>query len=200
MARPTALEASSTAPAASIRGSSLRARPPPSRPVVPSSPPPATAIIPFLRRGTRSTLARPGSGAATVSGPGGCDCIGPQVTLADHTRVLWSGTVEQRNRRLTNRVRAPVEFRPPQAPRFEMVIDISPGGIRVIARDCMEAGERLPLELRLPDGVVIEIWAEVAWSDPDAISSGPGCETGLRFTDIPDHSRWRLARIASSGS
>ena len=40
-----------------------------------------------------------------------------------------------------------------------MVIDISPGGIRVIARDCMEAGERLPLELRLPDGVVIEIWA-----------------------------------------
>ncbi len=83
-----------------------------------------------------------------------------------------------------------------------MVIDISPGGIRVIARDCMEAGERLPLELRLPDGVVIEIWAEVAWSDPDAISRGvgPGCETGLRFTDIPDHSRWRLAKITSSAS
>src|ERR1700756_4493752 len=48
-ARPSALEASSTVPNASIRGSSFAERPPPSRPVVPSSPVPARSSI-RLRR------------------------------------------------------------------------------------------------------------------------------------------------------
>ena len=75
-------------------------------------------------------------------------------------------------------------------------MDISPGGMRVFAPDCLEAGERLPLELRLPDGASIELWAEVAWTDPLLGAIPPGCESGLRFTDIPDHHRHRLAQIA----
>src|SRR5207302_3424855 len=49
-ARPSALEASSTVPNASMRGSSLGERPPPKRPVVPSSPVPESSSI-GLRRG-----------------------------------------------------------------------------------------------------------------------------------------------------
>src|SRR2546427_8098288 len=48
-ASPSALDASSTVPNASIRGSSLGARPPPRRPVVPSSPVPDSSSI-LLRR------------------------------------------------------------------------------------------------------------------------------------------------------
>src|SRR5205807_7934902 len=48
-ARPRALDASSTVPKASIRGSSLAARPPPSKPVMPSSPVPDSSSIGFLR-------------------------------------------------------------------------------------------------------------------------------------------------------
>lgn len=89
-----------------------------------------------------------------------------------------------------------VTYRPPTRSRFERVMDISPGGMRVFAPDCLETGERMPLELRLPDGVSIELWAEVAWSDPLLGEIPPGCESGLRFTDIPDHQRHRLALIA----
>src|SRR5258708_14846494 len=54
LASPSALEASSTVPNASMRGSSLAARPPPSKPVLPSSPVPASSSILFLRvAGTR---------------------------------------------------------------------------------------------------------------------------------------------------
>src|SRR5436309_15976266 len=55
-ARPTALDASSTVPKASTRGSSFRARPPPSRPVVPSPPVPASSSIRFLRARAGSCL------------------------------------------------------------------------------------------------------------------------------------------------
>src|SRR5258708_12734318 len=54
LASPSALEASSTVPNASMRGSSLAARPPPSKPVLPSSPVPASSSILFFRvAGTR---------------------------------------------------------------------------------------------------------------------------------------------------
>jgi c-di-GMP-binding flagellar brake protein YcgR len=102
----------------------------------------------------------------------------------------------QFNRRQHRRIQAPpVTYRPPQASRFQQVLDISAGGMRVFAPDCLERGERLPLELRLPDGGSIELWAEVAWTDPFAREPAPGCESGLRFTDIPDHQRMRLASI-----
>src|SRR5260370_39664310 len=58
-ASPTALDASSTVPYASIRGSSLLARPPPSSPVEPSSPDPASSSIFFLRDGTSRLLEDP---------------------------------------------------------------------------------------------------------------------------------------------
>src|SRR5690348_5488237 len=48
-ASPSALEASSTVPNASMRGSSFGERPPPSKPVVPSSPVPARSSIGFRR-------------------------------------------------------------------------------------------------------------------------------------------------------
>jgi len=85
-------------------------------------------------------------------------------------------------------------YRPPARSRFEKVMDISAGGMRVLAPDCLEAGDRLPLELQLPDGIRIELWAEVAWTQPPR-ELGAGCESGLRFTDIPDYDRQRLARI-----
>src|SRR5258708_23570311 len=58
-ARPTALDASSMVPYASMRGSSLRARPPPRSPVEPSSPDPASSSIFFLRGGTSRLLEDP---------------------------------------------------------------------------------------------------------------------------------------------
>src|SRR2546423_13951558 len=50
-ARPRALDASSIVPKASIRGSSLETRPPPSSPVVPSSPVPDSSSIGLCREG-----------------------------------------------------------------------------------------------------------------------------------------------------
>jgi PilZ domain len=88
----------------------------------------------------------------------------------------------------------PVSYRQPTQSRFQKVIDISAGGMRVLAPDCLETGERLPLELRMPDGGSIELWAEVAWTDP-AVDDLTGCESGLRFTDIPDYHRLRLASL-----
>jgi hypothetical protein len=87
----------------------------------------------------------------------------------------------------------PVTYRQPAQPRFQKVIDISAGGMRVIAPECLETGERLPLELKMPDGASIELWAEVAWTDPG--DDLDGCESGLRFTDIPDYHRLRLASL-----
>jgi c-di-GMP-binding flagellar brake protein YcgR len=99
------------------------------------------------------------------------------------------------NRREHLRIQAPpVSYRPPTQSRFQKVLDISAGGMRVIAPDCLEAGERLPLELKMPDGGSIELWAEVAWTDP-ASDDLSGCESGLRFTDIPDYHRLRLASL-----
>jgi c-di-GMP-binding flagellar brake protein YcgR len=88
----------------------------------------------------------------------------------------------------------PVTYRQPAQSRFQRVIDISAGGMRVVAPDCLETGERLPLELRMPDGGSIELWAEVAWTDPTD-DDLDGCESGLRFTDIPDYHRLRLASL-----
>lgn len=88
----------------------------------------------------------------------------------------------------------PVSYRPPSQPRFQRVLDISAGGMRVVAPDCLEEGERLPLELKMPDGGSIELWAEVAWTDP-ASDDLAGCQSGLRFTDIPDYHRLRLALL-----
>src|SRR5207248_8472873 len=50
-ARPRALDASSIVPKASIRGSSFETRPPPSSPVVPSSPVPESSSIGLCRDG-----------------------------------------------------------------------------------------------------------------------------------------------------
>jgi hypothetical protein len=99
------------------------------------------------------------------------------------------------NRRQHRRIMAPpVTYRPPAQARFQKVLDISAGGMRVIAPDCLEEGERLPLELKMPDGGSIELWAEVAWTDPGSDDLS-GCQSGLRFTDIPDYHRIRLASL-----
>lgn len=74
------------------------------------------------------------------------------------------------------------------------MLDISAGGMRVFTPECLEAGERLPLELKMPDGGSIDLWAEVAWTKPSIDGTG-GCEAGLRFTDIPDYNRLRLASL-----
>ena len=99
------------------------------------------------------------------------------------------------NRRQHRRIEAPpVTYRQPTQPRFQKVLDISAGGMRVLVPECPEAGERMPLELMMPDGGSIELWAEVAWTAPsrDGLT---GCEAGLRFTDIPDYHRLRLASL-----
>src|SRR5260370_971217 len=57
--RPPAPEASSVVPYASVRGSSLRAGPPPRSPVEPSSPDPASSSILFLRGATSRLLEDP---------------------------------------------------------------------------------------------------------------------------------------------
>jgi c-di-GMP-binding flagellar brake protein YcgR len=99
------------------------------------------------------------------------------------------------NRRQHRRIQSPpVSYRPPTQSRFQKVLDISAGGMRVLAPDCLEAGERLPLELMMPDGASIELWAEVAWTEPGS-DDQTGCESGLRFTDIPDYHRLRLASL-----
>jgi Tfp pilus assembly protein PilZ len=101
-------------------------------------------------------------------------------------------------RRRFKRLHAPVLCRPLGAALVKgerEVQDISMGGVRVFTDDQHQVGERLELELFLPDAEAVTLDTEVMWIDALAKDAPAKFEIGLRFIDLsPDDSK-RLEQV-----
>lgn len=108
----------------------------------------------------------------------------------------------QPERRRYKRLNAPVYCRPlgrsqsasQEVPRLD-VGDISLGGIRVYTDDRHTIGERLELELWLPDGEGITLETTVVWVDELPGADPARFEVGLKFVDIAARDLQRLEAV-----
>lgn len=103
-------------------------------------------------------------------------------------------------RRQYKRVRAPVYCRPMGiASRFlhqkAQPLDISLGGLRIYSDEPVNRGARLELELFLPDNTSVSCKVEVVWVD-ELPAEGPARhDVGLKFIEVRDEDRRRLATV-----
>jgi PilZ domain-containing protein len=99
-----------------------------------------------------------------------------------------------RERRRFERYEAPVSYRSARPEVFSRILDISVGGIRVVTANDWPPGHRTQMALMVPGGAVLNMTAEVVWSRP--LASGEW-EVGMRFVDVDDFDRHRLASLLS---
>lgn len=101
-------------------------------------------------------------------------------------------------RRKFKRLHAPVLCRPAGAALVKgerEVQDISMGGVRVFTDDTHQVGERLELELFLPDGEAVTLDVEVMWVDPLPPDGVAKFEVGMRFIELPTADAARLEQV-----
>jgi hypothetical protein len=100
-------------------------------------------------------------------------------------------------RRRFQRVDAPVFCRPLGQPLFgrRKAVDVSLGGLRVYADDPPEAGDRLELELFLPDHSELVCTVEVVWVDDLPEGSPARHDVGVKFVSISPADRERLSTV-----
>ena len=102
------------------------------------------------------------------------------------------------NRRRFQRVQAPVYCRPLGKPFFgpkSQPIDISTGGLRIYGDDPMSPGDRLELELFLPDETSVVCEAEVVWVDPLPADAPARFDVGLKFLHVGQADLEKLAAV-----
>lgn len=108
----------------------------------------------------------------------------------------------QTERRRYKRLNAPMYCRPlgrsmtgsQETPRLA-VEDISLGGVRVYSDDRHTAGDRLELELWLPDGESITLDTTVVWVDALEGQTPARFEIGLKFIDVKTSDLERLEAV-----
>ena len=97
------------------------------------------------------------------------------------------------DRRKFQRVDAPVFCRPIGQPLFgrRKAVDVSLGGLRIYADDPPKAGDRMELELFLPDQTELVCTVEVVWVDDLPEGSPARHDVGVKFVFIhpADHER-----------
>lgn len=101
-------------------------------------------------------------------------------------------------RRRFKRLHAPVLCRPAGAALVKgerTVQDISMGGVRVYTDDPHQVGERLELELFLPDATQLILEVEVVWVDALAGDALAKFEVGMRFLELPKSEQGRLESV-----
>ena len=104
------------------------------------------------------------------------------------------------DRRRYPRVKAEVLCRPAGSTMFHHernTQDISLGGMRVFSDEDFSVGDRLDLDVLLPDGTSVRCWAEVVWRvdlDADSVAK---FDIGLRFTDLVPADIQRLSTVLS---
>lgn len=100
------------------------------------------------------------------------------------------------NRRRFPRVKAPVFF---QLTRRRVanrpVVDISEGGVRVYSDDPFTEGDRLTVDLFLPDGAMVEVLTRVAWLAELPPGSPARYDVGLALIDPDPRVVARIERI-----
>lgn len=101
------------------------------------------------------------------------------------------------DRRQYLRLQAPVFCRPVGRPLFarRRANDISLGGVRVYADEAPAAGDRLELELFLPDESALSCAVEVVWVEPLPDGAPARFDVGARFVKLKDEDRSRLAAV-----
>jgi len=104
----------------------------------------------------------------------------------------------RRNRRQYPRHDAPAGLSPARPEVFHRFLDISIGGMRVLSRSDWKSGDVVQMEIRLPIGSALTATAEVVWIRRVTFESELTNEVGLRFTDLSDFDRSRIAALLSS--
>ncbi len=102
------------------------------------------------------------------------------------------------DRRRYRRVKAPIFIRPmgPLARSLTREIgDISLGGLRAYSDDQRRPGERLELELLLPDGGSATLIAEVVWVQILPEGSAARFDVGLRYLELDPRDLQRIAQV-----
>jgi hypothetical protein len=104
----------------------------------------------------------------------------------------------RRNRRQYERHDAPAGVSPASPEVFHRFLDISIGGMRVLSRSDWEPGDVVKMEIRLPVGSALSATVEVVWIRRVTFESEITNEVGLRFTDLTDFDRSRIAALLAS--
>ena len=101
------------------------------------------------------------------------------------------------DRRKFHRVNASVFCRPLGQPLFgrRKAVDVSLGGLRVYADDPPMPGDRLELELFLPDQSEVVCTVEVVWVDGLPEGSPARHDVGVKFVSISPADRERLSAV-----
>ncbi|HEY8813375.1 MAG TPA: PilZ domain-containing protein [Candidatus Dormibacteraeota bacterium] len=88
-----------------------------------------------------------------------------------------------------------VSVRPPgeaAAGSWMSTRDVSAGGMRLLSDRALVKGDRLELEVLLPDGSWLRVTTKVAWSVKLDVGSTAEYEVGLRFTELTPADMQRL--------
>ena len=101
------------------------------------------------------------------------------------------------DRRQFPRIDAPVFCRPLGRPLFgrRRATDISLGGIRIFADEAPAKGDRLELELFLPDSSELVCTVEVVWVEDLPEGSPARHDVGVKFVSISAPDRERLQGV-----
>ena len=102
------------------------------------------------------------------------------------------------DRRRYPRVKADVLCRPSGLTLFHSkrnTHDISLGGARILSDDDFEIGQRLDLDVLLPDGSTVRCWGEVVWLTPLGNGAPARYDVGVKFTDMDRLDVQRLATV-----
>jgi c-di-GMP-binding flagellar brake protein YcgR len=104
------------------------------------------------------------------------------------------------DRRKFQRVNAPVFCRPRGQPLFgrRRAVDVSLGGLRVYADDPPAPGDRLELELFLPDHSEVICTVEVVWVEDLPEGAPARYDVGVKFVTIDAKDRERLSAVLKS--
>ncbi len=107
--------------------------------------------------------------------------------------------VEQPNRRGYPRVKAPMYWRPTSVltPKHDLV-NVGLGGARIYSDEALKIGERLEIELFLPEPPSISCLVEVAWITDLGKEAPARFDVGLKFLEVPPDALRRLAHVLES--
>lgn len=100
------------------------------------------------------------------------------------------------NHRQYQRFKSPIYYKPARvSSAYKPVIDVSLGGMRVHAKQNLELGDSIDVELLLPDQSHIFCSAKVAWLKQLPSWATYKYDVGLQFLKLLGHDRQRLADI-----
>lgn len=99
------------------------------------------------------------------------------------------------DRRKYRRVNAPIFIQPVGPLSRHTLRDVSLGGLRAYSDESHEVGERLQIELMLPDKSSLAVLVEVAWVNALPPESPALYDVGLRYIDIEPEELERLSVV-----